>query len=128
MTNNILWSPKNKNNYLSDFINNLKKSKFIKDNNYDLLHKWSISNKKEFWKAVWDFTNIIGKFSKPVLVNEKNFIKSIFFKNSKLNYTENILVKKNNEDAIIFYSEKNIKRKISWKELSLQTNKIAFFL
>ena len=48
MTNHILWSPKNKNNYLSDFINNLKKNKFIKNNNYDLLHKWSVNNKKEF--------------------------------------------------------------------------------
>ena len=89
MTNHILWSPKNKNNYLSDFINNLKKNKFIKNNNYDLLHKWSVNNKKEFWKAIWDFTKIIGKFSKPVLINENNFIKSIFFKNSKLNYAKN---------------------------------------
>ena len=43
----------------------------------------------------------------------------------KINYTQNILRKKNADDAIVFFSEQGIKRVISWKELDIQVNKIA---
>ena len=27
---------------------------------YEALHAWSIKNKGPFWKAIWDFTDVIG--------------------------------------------------------------------
>ena len=128
MAKNILWSPKNHNNLLYKFSEYLYKKKIIKNKNYNTLHKWSIINKKEFWKEIWNFTNIKGELKKPIITNEKNFLKSIFFKKSKLNYTENLIKKKDNSDALIFYSEQRLKRKISWKELDLQVSKISNYL
>ena len=128
MAKNILWSPKNHNNLLYKFSEYLYKKKIIKNKNYNTLHKWSIINKKEFWKEIWNFTNIKGELKKPIITNEKNFLKSIFFKKSKLNYTENLVKKKDNSDALIFYSEQRLKRKISWKELDIQVSKISGYL
>ena len=62
-----------------------------------------LKNKKEFWSTIWDFTNIIGEKKHPIIEKEKDFIKSAFFKNSKLNFTENLLKKKDDDDAIVFF-------------------------
>ena len=59
MTNKILWSPNNKNNFLTEFISSLNKKNIFNGNDYELLHKWSINNKKKFWTEVRNFTSII---------------------------------------------------------------------
>ena len=56
MADNILWSPIDKNNFLTEFITSLNKKNLFKGINYELLHKWSINNIKKFWSEVWNFT------------------------------------------------------------------------
>ena len=46
MADNVLWSPIDKNNFLTEFITSLNKKNLFKGNDYELLHKWSINNKK----------------------------------------------------------------------------------
>ena len=127
MTKNLLWSPKNNNNYLKKFQKYLEKNKIFINSDYKSLHKWSIKNKSKFWKEIWKFTKIKGALKNPVIENENDFINSIFFKNSKLNYAKNLLQNKNKKDAIIFYSEQGFNRRISWNELNIQVSKIAYY-
>ena len=126
MTKKPLWSPKSSENLLNKFVKYLKNNK-SNFNDYNKLHEWSIKNKNKFWSKIWNFTSIIGELNEPIIENEKNFFKSNFFKNSKLNFTQNLIQFNNNSDAIIFYSEKGHKRKISWKELDNQVSKISFY-
>ena len=129
MVKNPIWSPSNSNTIFLEYVNFLNLNNIYKYSNYKKLHKWSIQNKKLFWKSIWDFTNIIGEFNKPIVENEKSFIDSIFFKNSKLNFTQNILKNKyNNNDAIVFYSEQRTSRRLSWKELNINSNKFSNYL
>ncbi len=127
MTKRLLWSPKNKNNYLKDFVDIIYKKKFIKNKDFKKIHEWSINNKYNFWKEIWKFIEIKGEIADPIIENENNFIKSIFFKNSKLNYTENLLDKDDESEAIIFYSENNHKRIVTWKDLKFKVNQISQF-
>ena len=126
MTNKVLWSPKNKINKLQNFQKkNISK---IKKNTYSNLHDWSIKNKKEFWSSIWDFTNIIGEKKEPYIQKEKDFLKSIFFKKSKLNFTENLLNKNNDKDAIVFFSEQKFERRVTWNELNKKVDVISKYL
>ena len=125
MTNKALWSPKNIKNKLREFQN--ENNSFLYKKSYEALHDWSIKNKKEFWSTIWDFTNIIGEKKHPIIEKEKDFIKSAFFKNSKLNFTENLLKKKDDNDAIVFFSEQKFQRRVSWRELNIKVNIIAKF-
>ena len=113
MTNNLLWSPDNNNNFLTNFTQYLNNKKYFKNNDYNLLHEWSIKNKKKFWFEFWNFTSIIGDLNEPIIENESDFIKSVFFKNAKLNFTQNLIQKKDNSDALVFYSEQGFNRRIS---------------
>ena len=92
MVSKLLWSPKRDDTNINKF--QIKNSKYLKDFTYKSLHEWSVHNKKEFWSSFWDFSNIIGEKKGPIIENEKNFIKSKFFKNCELNFTENIIQKK----------------------------------
>ena len=123
MTNSFLWSTDDHNTNLGQFKKKILHK--IKDNSYASLHDWSVSNKSEFWSNIWDFTSIKGNKKKPIIENEKSFINSVFFKNSKLNFTENIIQRKDENDAIIFYSEQGFERRISWKKLDQNVSKIA---
>ena len=80
MANTLLWSPSKKNNYLNSFINILNKKKLIKSKNFHKLHEWTINNKEIFWKEIWNFVNIKGEIKKPIIENENDFLKSVFFK------------------------------------------------
>ncbi len=126
----ILWrasSKLKKNSNLFNYENFLSKNyKYKITKNYKKLFKWSIKNPKLFWSSIWDYTNVKGvkvekfKFS-------KEFIKNKFLVNSKLNFAENILSKKDNSKAITFISETGYKEKRSWRELYNNVSKLVYF-
>ncbi len=104
-------------------------SKYYKYNfsrNYTKLLKWSIKNPKDFWNSIWKYFEVIGiKTNKFKLT--KDLINSKFFVNSKLNFTENLLVKNSNQKAITFVSENGYREQKSWKELNIDVKKIITF-
>ena len=57
----------------------------------------------------------------------KDLINSKFFINSKLNFTENILLKNSNQKAITFISENGYREQKSWRELNIAVKKIISF-
>ena len=110
-----LWSAneeiKKKSN-LEHFCKNLDKKKLLKYNqNFKNLWKWSVNNSEVFWSEVWNFTKIKGFKGKKTIKKNKIFYKNIFFADSKLNYAENLLPKKNEEIALSFLSENGIEKK-----------------
>ena len=93
--NKPLWQPSEKlkdNSLLSDFCRfiNFKSSKDFKK-----IWKWSIDKPEEFWSKFWDYSKIIGNKGSKIIQKDNVFNKTKFFSDSKLNYAENILKKKN---------------------------------
>ncbi len=127
-----LWSADEevkKKSQLEKFCKNLEKKNIFKSNsNFKKLWKWSINNSEIFWSQVWDFTKIKGIKRGKVIKKNKTFYKNAFFPTSKINYAENLLVKKNDEIAINFFSENGIKKKISWKKLYENVCKFSHYL
>jgi acetoacetyl-CoA synthetase len=123
-----LWQPseqKKQNSLLEDF------SKFINfesDKNFKNLWEWSIKNPEKFWSKFWDYSKIIGDKGKDVIKKNKIFNQVIFFPESKINYTENILKKKDSDTAIYFLSEKGFEESITWKELYEKVCKFSAYL
>jgi len=126
MHNIKLWSPNNKKTNLHKFINQLDKSLNIK--NYADLHNWSIKHKNEFWSNVWNFTNFVGEKKGKIFKSAPEFTKNKFFDECNINYAENCLTREDDDDSIIFHSEKKIKRNYSWRELRSAVFKFANYL
>ena len=125
-----LWEPskgliKNSNLFAYEkFIS--KYYKYNLSKNYTKLLKWSVNNPKDFWNSIWEYFEVIGiKTNKFKLT--KDLINSKFFLNSKLSFTENLLVKNTNQKAITFVSENGYREQKSWKELNIDVKKIITF-
>ncbi len=125
MSDKKLWSPSTTGNNINQFTNYIKKE--VNINSYEDLHRWSIEKKEVFWEKIWEFTNIIGEKKNIIFRDSKNFIETKFFESSYLNYAENCLQNDNDDDAIIFYNEQNISKRLSWKELRSNVFKISHY-
>jgi acetoacetyl-CoA synthetase len=125
---NFLWKPDNQriqNSILSDF------SKYIEldsKNDFKKIWEWSITNPEIFWSKFWDYSKIIGDKGKEIIRKDKIFNKTKFFPDSKINYSENILKKRNDEIAINFLSEKGFEENISWNLLYEKVCRFSYYL
>ena len=130
--NKKLWeaSKQQKNNSnlfkFEKFISNKYNKNF--DQNFERIHGWSVKNPHEFWDSVWDYSKIKGTKNKIKSKKSTKFYKNIFLPKSKLNFTENLLSKSNNDKAITFISENGYRETKNWKELNTNVNKISSFL
>ena len=112
--------------HFEKFLN--QKFKFKGKYNFKKLLIWSIKKPNLFWSAVWDFSKVKGikstKYKKT-----KKFIDNKFLLNSKLNFSENLLSKTNNEKAVTFISENGFKEVRTWKKLKNNAENLSnFFL
>ena len=129
----ILWEPK-KNNIKNSNMFSLYETAFQKklsnadEFNYHLLHKWSLDNVEEFWSLVWDDSNIIGTKGTNIINNYNDLIKSTFFPEGYLNFSENLLAGKDTREAIVFYGEGKERQSLSLKELREKVIALAKWL
>ncbi len=124
----MLWNPAN------DYLTNSSMYKFIQlvsqkygmESDYNSIHRWSVSNPDEFWKEVWDFTGIVfSKSYSSVVDNPKKMPGASWFKDSKLNFAENLLRRRDHHNAIIFKGEDSVYREITYNELYGQVERMA---
>ena len=105
----------------------LKKYNYNANTNYKKLFNWSIENLSKFWSLIWDYCQVKGNKVEKFKYS-KEFIKNKFFVNSKLNFAENLLSKKDNSKAVTFISENGYREERSWKNLNQNTSRLIHFL
>lgn len=109
---------------------NLKKfTEFVEENtgkhfkSYDELHHFSISN-PEFWRFIIEFFKVEGEWNGPIYEGE-NIFSAKWFPQSKLNFAENMLKNRSDNEALIFRCEDRISETLSFAELYNQVSKTA---
>ena len=107
---------------------NLKKfTEFVEENtgkhfkSYDELHHFSISN-PEFWRFIIEFCKVEGEWNGPIYEGESIF-SAKWFPQSKLNFAENMLKNRSDNEALIFRCEDRISETLSFAELYNQVSK-----
>ena len=127
-----IWEPsKNliKNSELSSFEKFISKKTNINFNKeYKKIHDWSVKKSTDFWSYFWDFSKIKGDKSDKKIKKSKTFYKNYFLPGSKLNFTENLLSKNNEEKALTFISENGFREEKNWKDLNINVSKLTDFL
>jgi len=103
---------------LTAFIKFVVDKKIAPVDDYDSLYCWSIQQREEFWEAVWDFCEVIGdKGASPYLIDGDKMPGAKFFPKAKLNFAENLLRRRDDCDAIVFWGEDKIKSRMSNRQL-----------
>ena len=92
---------------------------------YDALYDWSIKEPEKFWQSLWDFSGVKAETrGARVLVDGDKMPGAKFFPDARLNFAENLLRRTGPGDAIVFWGEDKVKRRMSWDQL---TDEVARF-
>ena len=94
---------------------------------YRKILSWSIENLDNFWNTIWDYCKVKGIKGKEKIKKSNIFYRNIFLPNSKLNFAENLLSKKNNSKAVTFVSENGFREERNWNNLNNNVGKLQDF-
>jgi acetoacetyl-CoA synthetase len=93
---------------------------------YGALHRLSTDDPAGFWSAVWDFTKISGDKGPPPYVTDADRLPgAAFFPAARLNFAENLLRHDGTGDAIVFWGEDKVKRRLTWGELKADVGRAS---
>ncbi|MDJ0684329.1 MAG: acetoacetate--CoA ligase [Alphaproteobacteria bacterium] len=85
---------------------------------YKALHAFSIAEPERFWDAFWDFAEIKAETKGArVLIDGDKMPGAQFFPDARLNFAENLLRRQDETDALVFWAEDKVKRRMSWRDL-----------
>jgi len=96
---------------------------------YRALHAASIEDPAWFWSSLWDYASVIGeKGVPPYLVDAHKMPGAKFFPEARLNFAENVLARLLEGDALVFWGEDKVKRRMSSTELRRQAAQVQSML
>ncbi|HEX7951558.1 MAG TPA: acetoacetate--CoA ligase [Burkholderiales bacterium] len=82
------------------------------------LYDWSIAQPEHFWTAVWDFCGVIAEQrGERVLVDGDMMPGAQWFPEAKLNFAQNLLRRRDDETAFVFWGEDKVRRRMSFAEV-----------
>ncbi|MDC3283128.1 acetoacetate--CoA ligase [Planctomycetota bacterium] len=89
------------------------------DVEYSQLWQWSVDNRQQFWKEIWQQFEVIGEMGDVVLAHDE-MPGAQWFPKAKLNFAENLLRRRDHADAIVFVAEDGSRRAITFAQLAEQ--------
>ena len=124
-----LWQPspeRIKSANLTAFMAALRRDWSVDVADYAALWDFSVGDRETFWRAIWDFSGVIGDGPGNVAIENMDAMPGArFFPDARLNFAENLLRRRGAGDAIVFWGENKVKRRLSWDELHAATSLLA---
>jgi acetoacetyl-CoA synthetase len=94
--------------------------------NSDQLHTFSVVEMEKFWRSMVEYAELNGKtWVGPELVDRTKLPGAKWFPNARFNYAENLLKRRDDADAFVFWGENKVKRRMSFNTLYNQVSSIA---
>jgi acetoacetyl-CoA synthetase len=125
----ILWQPSEdqiQQTNLTAYLNTVQAQTGLRLDSYDELHRWSIENPSSFWDSIWKYCDVTAANKGEIIYEPgERFIDAKFFPNARINYTENLLRKNDETDAIIFLSESGYTSRTSRSDLNSQVSRLS---
>ncbi len=92
---------------------------------YPSLYRFSIERPADFWEAMWSFSGLIGDRGAVVVSDVDRMPGARFFPDSRLNFAENLLRRRDDRPAIIFGDETGRRRTMTFAELDAAVRSCA---
>ncbi len=126
-----LWQPtvaQIEQSNLSTFRNYINKNNQLELADSTELYQWSLQQPEVFWSQLWDESGIIAENKgEKTLINGDKMPGASWFPDARLNYAENLIStqRAKQSDAIVFWGEDKVKRRLSWEALQQQVSQLT---
>jgi acetoacetyl-CoA synthetase len=128
-SNQPLWKPAPERiaaSNLSAFMRAVHSRYNVNADDYAHLHTWSVQRIEDFWSALWDFTGVVAESrGERILSDGDKMPGARFFPDAKLNFAENLLRDKGDGEAIVFWGENRVRRRLTHKQLHDDVSRMA---
>ena len=102
---------------LTHFMRHVAATRGADCRDYEELYDFSIRRPEDFWRAVWEFCEVIGESGERAAIHMDRMPGAEFFPDGRLNFAENVLRQRGTGPALIFNGENQVHRTISHDEL-----------
>ena len=97
-----------------------------KRNTYPAFHQWTLEHPERFWVSLWKFGGVRASAQGGrVLVDGDKMPGAKWFPDARLNYAENLLRLRDDTDALVFWGEDKVRRRLSHHELYEAVSRLA---
>ena len=95
---------------------------------YAATWQWSVDQPADFWDSIWDFCGVLGEKGQDVLVDPERMPGASWYPQARLNYAENLLQDAGDTEALVFWGENKVKRRMSRYQLQREVARFQQFL
>ena len=92
---------------------------------YASLWRWSVAQPEAFWTTVWDHCGMLGERGQIALEDGERMPGARWFPQATVNYAENLLRQRDDRDALVFWGEDKVKRRLSRRQLYSEVARCA---
>ena len=98
----------------------------VKAATYAELHAWSCTNREQFWQAIWQFCGVVASTQGDIILTERDRMPGArWFPEARLNFAENLLCRRDDSTAIVFWGEEQLKSEVTGAELYGEVSRLA---
>jgi acetoacetyl-CoA synthetase len=101
----------------------------------EALHAWTVEHPDSFWDLIWQYADVVGeRGTGPAVPPSRSVREARFFPGAALNFAENLLGGVRHApsgaagDALVFVREDNVRRVLTWAQLSNAAHAFASHL
>ncbi|UCV28711.1 acetoacetate--CoA ligase [Ferribacterium limneticum] len=120
-----LWQPN------PQTVGQTRMAQFMRAEGYESyadLWQWSIDMPEVFWSSLWNYCSAVGEKGTKILVDRDKMPGARWFPEARLNYAENLLQQRDASEALVFWGEDKVKRRMSRSELYAEVARFQQFL
>ncbi len=111
---------------MTRFIDEVRRRHGLKIDDYAGLYDWSIREPEAFWCAVWSFCGVIAETAgERTLVHKHRMPGARWFPDARLNFAENLLRRRDEGTALVFWGEEQVRSRLSYRELYNEVSQLA---
>ncbi|HEY5308772.1 MAG TPA: acetoacetate--CoA ligase [Casimicrobiaceae bacterium] len=126
-----LWEPSSErvaHANLTAFAARIRATCRFEAHSYAELWQWSVEHKSEFWRAIWDWGEVLGTRGERVLHDADRMPGAQWFPDASLNFAQNLLERRradDTNDALVFWGEDKVERRLSHCDLHAMASRVA---
>lgn len=111
---------------LTRFMGQVERDWAVGVPNFAALYRFSIDERAKFWKSVAIFTGAIAaRWGERVVEDAERMPGARWFPEARLNFAENLLRRRDDGDAIVFYGERQVRRRLGAAELHAEVSRLS---
>ena len=129
MSDQPLWQP------TQDRIEQANVTRFAREairvwgvgcNDYPSFYRWTIDHPEQFWVSLWKFADVRARLmGERVLVDGDRMPGARWFPDARLNFAENLLRRRDGGEAVVFWGEDKVKRRLSYHDIHDRVSRLA---